>query len=69
MASWLAAPAPMGSLEYVFHKTPERRVSFVCENSPRLMLDDIFNTIGGSDPNFKQGPGLATNAELGLDLA
>ncbi len=31
------------------------------------MLDDIFNTIGASDPNFKQG--LArTNAELGLDL-
>jgi hypothetical protein len=65
MASWLAAPAPMGSLEYV-STNAGAAVSFVAKQ-PALMLDDIFNTIGASDPNFKQG--LArTNAELGLDL-
>src|SRR6266699_1901737 len=65
MASWLAAPAPMGSLEYV-STNAGAAVSFVAKQ-PAFMLDDIFNTIGASDPNFKQG--LArTNAELGLDL-
>jgi hypothetical protein len=65
MASWLAAPAPMGSLDYV-STNAGAAVSFVAKQ-PALMLDDIFNTIGASDPNFKQG--LArTNAELGLDL-
>jgi len=65
MASWLAAPAPMGSLDYV-STNAGAAVSFVAKQ-PALMLDDIFSTIGASDPNFKQG--LArTNAELGLDL-
>ncbi len=65
MASWLAAPAPMGSLDYV-SANAGAAVSFIAKQ-PALMLDDIFSTIGASDPNFKQG--LArTNAELGLDL-
>src|SRR6266699_1001227 len=65
MASWLAAPAPMGSLDYV-STNAGAAVSFVAKQ-PAFMLDDIFNTIGASDPNFKQG--LArTNAELGLNL-
>ncbi len=65
MASWLAAPSPMGSLDYV-SSNAGAAVSFVAKQ-PALMLDDIFNTIGASDPNFKQG--LAhTNSELGLDL-
>src|SRR6266576_2346050 len=65
MASWLAAPAPMGSLDYV-STNAGAAVSFVAKQ-PALMLDDIFSTIGASDPNFKQA--LArTNAELGLDL-
>jgi len=65
IASWLAAPAPMGSLDYV-SSNAGAAVSFVVKQ-PALMLDDIFSTIGASDPNFKQS--LAqTNSELGLDL-
>src|SRR2546421_4639518 len=65
MASWLAAPAPMGSLDYV-SSNAGAAVSFVVKQ-PALMLDDIFSTIGASDPNFNQS--LAqTNSELGLDL-
>ena len=65
IASWLAAPAPMGSLDYVSSNVGAA-VSFVSKE-PALMLDDIFSTIGASDPNFKQN--LAqTSSELGLDL-
>src|SRR5882672_2640009 len=65
MASWLAAPSPMGSLDYV-SSNAGAAVSFVAKQ-PALMLDDIFNTVGASDLSFKQG--LAhTNLELGLDL-
>jgi hypothetical protein len=65
IASWLAAPAPMGSLDYV-SSNAGAAVSFVSKQ-PALMLDDIFSTIGASDPNFSQD--LAhTNSELGLDL-
>src|SRR6266478_6431017 len=65
IASWLAAPAPMGSLDYV-SSNAGAAVSFVAKQ-PALMLDDIFNTIGASDPNFNQS--LAqTNSELGLNL-
>jgi hypothetical protein len=65
IASWLAAPAPMGSLDYV-SSTAGAAVSFIAKQ-PALMLDDIFSTIGGSDANFKQGLADA-NSELGLDL-
>ena len=65
MASWLAAPAPMGSLDYV-SSNAGAAVSFVGKQ-PALMLDDIFNTIGAPDPNFQKD--LArTNAELGMDV-
>jgi hypothetical protein len=65
IASWLAAPAPMGSLDYV-SSNAGAAVSFVAKQ-PVLMLDDIFNTIGASDPKFSRS--LAqTNSELGLDL-
>ena len=65
IASWLAAPAPMGSLDYV-SSNAGAVVSFVAKQ-PALMLDDIFSTIGASDPNFNQS--LAqTNSELGLNL-
>ena len=65
IASWLAAPAPMGSLDYV-SSNAGAAVSFVAKQ-PALMLDDIFSTIGASDPNFNHS--LAqTNSELGLDL-
>jgi hypothetical protein len=65
IASWLAAPAPMGSLDYVSSNS-SAAVSFVAKQ-PALMLDDIFNTIGASDPNFNQSLAY-TNSELGLDL-
>jgi hypothetical protein len=65
IASWLAAPAPMGSLEYV-SSNAGAAVSFVAKQ-PALMLDDIFSTIGASDPNFDQNLAQA-NSELGLDL-
>ncbi|PYT83533.1 MAG: hypothetical protein DMG40_02705 [Acidobacteria bacterium] len=65
IASWLAAPAPMGSLEYV-SANAGAAVSFVAKQ-PALMLDDILSTIGASDANFSKN--LAqTSSELGLDI-
>src|SRR5882762_4771860 len=66
MASWLAAPSPMGSLDYV-SSNAGAAVSFVAKH-PALMLDDIFNTIGASDPNFKQGLASALGGEVTLAL-
>jgi hypothetical protein len=65
IASWLAAPAPMGSLDYVSSNAGVA-VSFVAKQ-PAIMLDDIFNTIGAADSNFEQNLAEA-NAELGIDL-
>jgi len=65
IASWLAAPAPMGSLDYV-SSNAGAAVSFVAKQ-PALMLDDVFSTIGASDPNFTQDLEKA-NSELGLDI-
>jgi len=65
VASWLAAPAPVGSLDYV-SANAGAAVSFVAKK-PALMLDDLFSTIGASDPNFSQNLAQA-NAELGLDI-
>jgi hypothetical protein len=65
IASWLAAPAPMGSLDYV-SSNAGAAVSFVAKQ-PALMLDDIFNTVGSADPNFNHDLAEAS-AELGLDL-
>ena len=65
MASWLAAPTPMGSLDYV-SANAGAAVSFVAKQ-PALMLDDVFSTFGASDSNFNESLARA-NAELGLDL-
>jgi len=65
MASWLAAPSPMGSLDYV-SANAGAALSFVTKQ-PALMLDDLASTFGASDPNFSKD--LAdTNAKLGLDI-
>ena len=65
MASWLAAPAPVGSLDYV-SANAGAAVSFVGKQ-PALMLDDVFSTFGAADANFSKG--LAQlNAELGLNI-
>jgi hypothetical protein len=65
IASWLAAPTPVGSLDYVSANAGVA-FSFVAKQ-PALMFDDIFNTIGAGDPDFSQGLANA-NAELGLDI-
>lgn len=65
IASWLAAPAPIGSLDYV-SANASAAVSFVAKQ-PALMLDDLFSTIGASGPNFNDE--LAkVDSELGIDI-
>jgi len=63
IASWLAAPAPMGSLDYV-SANAGAAASFVAKQ-PALMLDDIFGAIGSSDLNQSLAQ---TTSELGVDL-
>ena len=65
LASWLAAPAPMGSLDYV-SLNAGAAVSFVGKQ-PALMLDDLFGVFAASEPDFNQSVE-KTNAELGLDI-
>jgi hypothetical protein len=65
IASWLAAPAPVGSLDYV-SANAGAAVSFVAKQ-PALMFDDLFATIGASEPNFSKGLAEA-NGELGLNI-
>jgi hypothetical protein len=65
VASWLAAPAPVGSLDYV-SANAGAAISFVGKQ-PALMLDDLFSTFGAADPNFSQNSA-QLNTELGLNL-
>jgi hypothetical protein len=52
VASWLSAPASMGSLEFV---SPEASMvtSAVIKN-PRSIMEEIFKMIGSGDPEFTQ---------------
>ena len=52
VASWLAAPASMGSLEFV---TPEASMvtSAVIKN-PRSIVEEMFKMIGAGDANFNE---------------
>jgi ferric-dicitrate binding protein FerR (iron transport regulator) len=52
VASWLAAPASMGSLEFV---SPDASMvtSAVIKN-PRSIMEEIFKMIGSGDPNFTE---------------
>jgi len=52
VASWLAAPAPMGSLEFV---SPDASMvtSAVIKN-PKSIMEEMFNMIGKGDPEFEQ---------------
>jgi hypothetical protein len=65
IASWLAAPSPVGSLDYV-SANAGAAFSFVAKQ-PALMFDDIVSTFGSSGPNFSQDLAKA-NAELGLNI-
>jgi FecR protein/Putative zinc-finger len=53
VASWLAAPAAMGSLEFV---SPDASMvtSAVIKN-PKSIMEEIFQMIGSNDPNFTNG--------------
>ncbi len=63
--SWLAEPAPMGSLDYV-SANAEAAVSLVAKQ-PALLFDDLLSVLGSSDPRFSNH--LAEmNAKLGFDL-
>lgn len=65
IASWLGAPAPMGSLDYV-SANAGAAFSLVAKQ-PALMVDDIFKTFAAADANFQQS--LAKmNTEVGLDI-
>jgi hypothetical protein len=52
VASWLAAPASMGGLEFI---SPDASMvnSLVIKN-PRSIVEELFQMIGSSDPNFTQ---------------
>ena len=51
LASWLAAPAPIGGLEFV-SKDASVAAAFVAKN-PGKMLDDVFNIATSSHPEAK----------------
>ncbi len=52
IASWLAAPAPMGSLTFVSSEATVA-ASFVIKN-PSQVLDDLIAMASAKDPNFTQ---------------
>lgn len=52
VASWLEAPAPMGSLEFV-SPNASMVTSAVLKN-PRNIMEEVFKMIGSGDPNFTQ---------------
>jgi hypothetical protein len=52
MASWLAEPSPMGSLDFV---SPDAIFAVsMALRSPQSMLDDLFRTLSESDPSFEE---------------
>jgi hypothetical protein len=52
VASWLAAPASMGGLEFI---SPDASmVNSVVIKNPRAIVEDLFQIIGSSDANFQQ---------------
>ncbi|HWY21322.1 MAG TPA: FecR domain-containing protein [Candidatus Acidoferrum sp.] len=52
IASWLAAPASMGALEFI---SPDASmVNAAVIKNPRSIVEELFQMIGGSDSNFPQ---------------
>ncbi len=65
MASWLAAPAPMGSLAFV---SPDAMAAgAIVVKDPARMLDDVFTMLADKAPQAREGFEKA-RAELGVDL-
>jgi hypothetical protein len=64
VASWLAAPAPMGSLDFV-SRNAAVAIAFVAKD-PQLMVTDIFNMTG--DPAGAQAKLAEANSKLNLDI-
>jgi hypothetical protein len=65
MASWLAAPGPMGALEFI---SPEANVvaAFVVKEPVRL-VDDLMSALNAVDPKFSEHLGEFQN-ETGLNI-
>ncbi|MGZ4815909.1 MAG: FecR domain-containing protein [Terriglobales bacterium] len=63
IASWLASPAPMGSLEFV-SRNASVALSFIAEE-PQVMLTDLFNM---ENPTKAQSEMNDINAKLNLNL-
>lgn len=64
VASWLAPPAPMGSLEFV-SRNAAVAVSFIAKD-PQLMLTDLFSM--SDDPSKAQANLADINTKLNLDI-
>ena len=64
VASWLAPPAPMGSLEFV-SRNAAVAVAFVAKD-PQLMVSDIFDM--SDDPAKAQAKLAEANSKLNLNL-
>ena len=52
IASWLAAPGPMGALEFV---SPDASmVNAAVTKNPRSIMEEMFTMMSGGNPNFAQ---------------
>ena len=65
MASWLASPGPMGSLEFV-SPNASFAVAFVVKQ-PRAALEELFSAMQSVDANFANGPA-NFEAETGINV-
>ena len=50
VASWLAAPASMGALEFISPNAS--MVNSVVMKNPKSIMEELFQMIGGGDPDF-----------------
>jgi ferric-dicitrate binding protein FerR (iron transport regulator) len=65
VASWLAAPAPMGSLDFI---SPDAAIAFsAVGKSPALMVDDVLSIASAGNSSFPQHFA-EVQAELGLNV-
>src|SRR5205807_4527454 len=50
VASWLAAPASMGALEFISPNASMVNAAVI--KNPRSIMEEVFRIIGGGDPRF-----------------